>query len=118
MKQINIVNAYQNIEKLSEIKDLNEQERWALYQLRRRLRAHFEYQKKREDEIRSKYTEFANEEGQLAGEKAQEFLNEINELNNMDIDLGGYAKVNIRLVNDVSFVLAESLEDFIEFTPC
>lgn len=118
MKQINIINAYNLLEELSNIKDLTEQEYWSLYNLRKKLRYHVEFYKEREEAIKSKYLEFVTDDGKLEGDKAREYLSEIEKLNNMESELEPVDKPEIRLVKEISFTKAEQLEDFIKFISC
>lgn len=115
MKQSKIINSYKVMESLADIQDLSEQEQWAIYQLRKMLRSHFEFQLEREEALREKYREFADEAGHLKGEKADEYINSLNDIGNMDIELKEFEKPKIRLVKGITFMTAESLEDFIEF---
>lgn len=117
MKQIKIIRAYQTIESLANVRDLDPKEQWSLYQLRKQLRSFYEFQEEREDAIREKYQEFADESGTLTGEKADEYLKELADINNMEQELD-LEKIQIRLVNGINFMTAEQLEDFIEFIPC
>jgi len=117
MKQIKIANAYRQLETFADIQDLSQQEQWSIYQLRKTLRPHFEFQTEREEVIRSKYRKFADEEGVIRDNKADEFVNEMNELNNMEIELEEFTRPQIRMVKGISFLMAEELEDFIEFIP-
>ena len=117
MKQINIVNTYRIIEPLSTNTELNEKEQWALYQLRKKLRHFVEFQNEREEVIRSKYAEFADQDGMIRGEQADAYFKDIKELNEMDVELEEFEKPIIRMVKGIPFTVAESLEDFIEFIP-
>jgi hypothetical protein len=117
MKQNKIINAYNTMEQLANNQELTEHEQWALYNLRKKLRTHFEYQNEREAAIRAKYQQFANEEGMLNGVDANKYLTEMAELNDMEIELEEFEKPKLRFVKGISFETAEALEDFIEFTP-
>lgn len=116
MKQYKIVNAYKQMELLADIKDLSEKEQWDLYQLRKTLKSHYEFQGEREQAIREKFNDFADDNGDIHDQHAKDFLNDLSELNNMEIDIK-FIKPQIRLVKGISFKTAEELEDFIEFTP-
>lgn len=117
MKQANIVNAYKTMESLAGVQGLSEQEQWSLYQLRKLLRKHFEFQMERESAIREKYTEFADENGNLANDKAREFLEDMRKIDEMEIELDEFTKPKIHFAKGIPFTTAEALEDFIEFTP-
>ena len=117
MKQLKIIDSYKLMETLADIQDLSQKEQWNIYQLRKTLRPHFDFQVEREDAIRDKYRVFADADGNLEDEKATEFVNELNELNNMEIELKEFTRPKIRMVKGISFLTAENLEDFIEFIP-
>lgn len=118
MKQHSIINSYKIMEQLANIQELSEDEQWSIYQLRKFLRSHYEFQLEREETIRKKYEPYADEKGNLSPDEAKKYLKEINDLGNMEIELDEFTKPKIRLVKGISFLIAEQLEDFIEFTPC
>lgn len=113
MKQYQIINAYSAMDSFANL-DLMPDEHWAIYQLRKQLRPHVDFQIEREQALSEKYKEFADEKGRLMDEKANEFLQERDEINNMDVEIE-IEKPKIRLVKGISFAIAEQLEDFIEF---
>lgn len=115
MKQINIVQAYKNLETLKDIKDYHSKEQWALYCLRKNLRPHVEFYEERANEILNKYYEFADENGLIEGKPYQDYMKEINELNDLDVEVD-FEKTALPFVDGISFDVAESLEDFIDFT--
>lgn len=115
MKQINIINAYKNLEQLSMIKDYHNKEQWALYKLRKELRSYNEFYQERNQTIIDKYRQYANEEGVISGQPYQDYLKDVEELNNLDVDIK-IEKISLPFVDGITFVIAEQLEDFIEFT--
>lgn len=117
MKQGKIINAYAGLEELAKNNNLNEQEQWKLYNLRKQLRQYAEFQIERENAIRDKYKEYAEGDGELVGDKADEYINDMNELLNMDVDIDINEKPQIRFVKGVTLINAEPLEDFIDFIP-
>ena len=117
MKQSKIITAYKAIEPLAKIDSLSEMDQWKLYQLRKALRPHYEFQAERETALAEKYKEFVNEEGRRIGEHAEAFIKDLNEIGNMEVDFD-YEKPRIPLVRGIDFVTAESLDEFIEFVPC
>ena len=114
MKQLKIIQAYKDLELLSDIKDYHSQEQWALYVLRKELRSSVEFYKERTEAIMEKYREFANDDGVIKGQPYQDYLKDINDLNNLDIEIE-FNKIVLPFVDGISFKLAESLEDFVEF---
>lgn len=116
MKQFKIINAYNLMEEFAKVEDLSQEEQWSIYQLRKTLRSHFEFQKEREEAIRNKYLPKADKNGTLNESDSKEYVKELEDLGNMDIDISFDIKPKIRLVKGISFVTAEQLEDFIEFT--
>lgn len=116
MKQYKIIQAYNAVEKFSEL-PLTEKEQWEIYKLRKILRPHNDFQEEREEDIKKKYLEFADENGHLSEEKAQEYIQDLNEVGNLDIELQDFQKPVIRVVQGLTFKVIEELEDFIEFIP-
>lgn len=116
MKQYQILNAYKNIEKLSENENLTDLDQWKIYKLRKVLRPHIEFQEEREQTILEKYRPYANKDGMLEGEKMQEYVNEIQNILQLDVDVTSFVKPVIRLVKGITCIQIEQLEDFIEFT--
>ena len=114
MKQSKIIKAYKDMEELASNSHLTDSEQWDLYQLRKTLRPHFEFQREREDIIRSKYADDIDEQGNLHGEKAKQFLKEFEDLGNMEIEVEDFIKPRIRNAG-INFKTMEALEDFIEF---
>ena len=118
MKQSKIINSYKIMETLANIQDLSQDEQWAIYQLRKMLRSHFEFQIEREEAIREKYVPLADKDGNLSAEDAKEYFKEMEDLGNLEIEMPEVIKPKIRLVKGISFLTAEQLEDFIDFIPC
>lgn len=116
MKQYYIIEAYQNLEKLSENEALTDFDQWHIYKLRKLLRPHVEFQGERENMLREKYKPYANDEGMLSGDKAKEFTEEIQSLNSLDAEVESFEKPKIKLVKGITCKTIEALEDFIEFT--
>ena len=114
MKQYEIISVYNATEELADNKNLTSKEQWALYNLRKDLRSHVEFQKEREQVITGKYAKFADENGKIYGENYQNYLKELEELNDMDIEWDK-EKIKLPLVDGINFKTIEALEDFIEF---
>ena len=114
MKQYQIIKVYNVLEDLAKLKDYHEDEQWALYNLRKQLRVHSDFQREREEAIKNKYSPYADKDGMLKGEKYIEFVAELEALNNMDINTE-YQKIALPLVDGINFLTIETLEDFIEF---
>ena len=116
MKQFQIINAYQTLETLAENEFLTELDQWAVYKVRKMLKHHIEFQNERETSIREKFMEYTDENGNLQGDKAKEYLEDIQKLNNLDVELEEFEKPKIKLVKGITCKIMEPLEDFIEFT--
>ena len=116
MKQINIIQAYNNLEGLLDIKYYHSKEQWALYNLRKELRSSVEFYEEQTEKIKNKYLEFADEKGILSGTHYQDYLRETEELNNLEIE-PTFEKITLPFVDGITFKTAESLEEFIEFKP-
>ena len=116
MKQAKIIEAYNAALQLSDC-NISEKEQWEVYKLRKALRSHYEYQVEREDAIREKYSSFIDEEGRINGKEAVEYLKDIREIENLDVELEPFEKPIIVLTSGITCKLMEQLEDFIEFLP-
>ena len=115
MKQIQIITAYNKMESLADNKNLSKENQWALYKLRKALKPHFDFQIEQEEGIRDKYLPFVNEQQMLPPDKTQEYLKELDELGNLEIEMEDFEKVKIPLVDGINFKMMEELENFIEF---
>lgn len=109
---------YSATEKLSENKELSDSVLWCLYKLRKDLRIHVDFYKEREQDIKDKYISYVDENGQIHGEIMNQYLHELEDLNNMDKDVSNITKYTISLkdINGITVHDMESLEAFIEFT--
>lgn len=116
MKQTKIIEAFNATTSLSEL-EFSELEQWKIYQLRKYLRPHYDYQVEREQAIQQKYIDYIEEDGTIKGEKAKEFLKEINDIGELEIELEKRDKTILHVVKGVTFKLIEPLEDFVEFVP-
>lgn len=116
MKQYKIIEAYKTLEVLADNTNLTKEEQWSLYLVRKFLRPHIEFQDEQENLIHAKYRPFADENGALPADKTQDILNELNDVSQLDKDLGEFKKHKIRMVDGINFKIIEPLEEFIEFT--
>lgn len=117
IKQSKLIMAYKATEKLADKPALDEQALWALYGIRRKLRPNAEYQSERENAIRQKYVPYANENGEISGQRYSEFLDELNAVGELDVDLGEITKIDIPFSKELGLTLhdIEALEDFVNF---
>lgn len=116
MKQSKIIAAFNATTQLSEL-EFSETEQWKIYKLRKFLRPHYDFQVEREQAIQQKYIDYIDEDGTIKGEEAKQFLKEINDIGDLEIELEDFTKTELHVVKGVTFKLIEPLEDFIEFVP-
>ena len=116
MKQINIINAYNALGSLADNKNFSSKDQWLIYKLHKELRSHFEFQQEQEANINNKYLPMADENGQITGEVYQNYVKEMFELKNMEVDMD-FEKIDLPFVDGLSFKDIEPLEDFINFKP-
>ena len=116
MKQYKIIQAYKATEDLSNCA-ITKKEQWAVYQLRYFLRPHIEFQTEQEESLRKKYSEFADENGKLSQEKVPEYIADLNEIGNLEIELDEWTKPKIAFTDGITYKITEPLEDFFEFLP-
>ena len=116
MKQIDILNAYKELESLAQIEGYKQREQWELYKLRKQLRSGFEFYSEREQLIADKYRPLADDKGVITGQAYLDYLKEMKELDELEFD-GQISKITLPLVEGINFLTVEKLENFIEFTP-
>lgn len=117
MKQAKIIQAYKATEEISKNTNLSLDTLWTFYRLRKALLPHWEFQVEREEALKNKYSQYADENGTISGEPYKEYLNEFNELLNLDKDVE-FEKVKLVLQEGmgITIQMMESLDDFVEFT--
>jgi len=114
MKQYEIINAYNALTSIAENQNINDDQQWELFKLRKFLRPHVEFQQEREKLISEKYEKFADEEGKISGKPYNDYLIELRDLGNMDIELDEFTKP-VLSHKGINFLTMETLENFIEF---
>ena len=115
MTHFDIVVAYKKIEDLSDIKDYHAKEQWAIYKLRQKLKPSVTFFEEQSKKISDKYREFADNEGIISGEPYKKYATEIEELRKTEADID-IEKITLPFVDGITFIIAEELENFIEFT--
>lgn len=115
MKQIKLIQAYRDLEQLSDVKDFHSKEQWAIYSLRKQLRSHMDFYEERQKAIVDKYSPHTDSEGRLKGQEYLDYVKDIEDLNNLEVDYTS-DKITLPFVDGISFKTAEALDDFIEFT--
>ena len=118
MKQYELIRAYKATESLSQNNKLSANALWGFYNLRKKLFPHWEFQNEREEAIRNKYIELANEDGSLTGKPYVDYLNELAELANIEKEINVTEKITVPLKDDmgITIEMMEALENFVEFT--
>ena len=116
MKQFKIIEAYNSLPEFSDVKGLTKRDQWELYKLKGLLKPHFDFQVEQEENIKSKYRAYADNEGNLTGEKMNQFVKELDEITNMDVDIS-FEKPQIKITDGMTLKIMAPLEDFIEFLP-
>ena len=114
MKLHKIITAYSEMEKLAGNINLSDQSQWELFKLRKLMRQHVEFHTEREEAIKEKYIKFADDKGNIYGDKLDGYINETTELNNMDVEFD-FVKPVVPHAG-INFLTMEKLEDFIDFT--
>ena len=114
MKQFEVIKAYNATEKLASIEGFTPKDQWQIYTLRKTLRPHIEFQQEREKALADKYIQYADDKGTITGQPYIDYLAEMQELNNMDIE-ETFTPVKLTLVEGVNFKTIEALAGFIEF---
>ncbi len=115
INQLKLIEAYKTTEAFADNDKFSTETLWDIFNLRQILKPHIEFQIKREDAIRNKYSEFADENGGLTGEKADAYIKEMNDLNNLEKDIK-WKKIDVKLQEGITIRQMESLADFINFT--
>lgn len=112
MKQIDIINAYKQMDELASIQ-FSKEDQWKIYCLRKALRPHVEFQDEQDKKLAEKYTPYADENGNLTGEKFLEFMREKQELALLEQETP--EKIELPLLEGINFKTIEALENLIEF---
>ena len=118
MTNFMINNVYKTTEKLSEDKNLSDSVLWCLFKLRKDLRVHTDFYEERLQDIKNKYMSYADENGQIHGDISDQYMKDVNELDNMDKDISDITKydISIKEFKGITVHDMESLEPFINFT--
>lgn len=122
MKQPDIIKAYKTIQKY-ENERLPMKISYALHKTRVLLQTQWDFQAEREQALIEKYQpEFTKDGMQFKDEDtakqfAAEFQKELNEMAELDVDLGSFNKPTVPLSDDVQLTVDDiaTLEPFIEF---
>lgn len=116
MKQSDIIKAYKATETLAEIKNLPTDTFWNIFELRRALKPHVDFQEEREIAINEKYVPFADENGTITGQHYLDYLKDLNELANFEKDIS-FDKFDFTYTEDmgINIHLVENLAEFINF---
>ena len=101
MKQYQIINAYKNLEALSENERLTDFDQWNIYKLRKILKPHIEFQAERENALLDKYRQYANDKGILEGEAMQNYIKDLQELSQLDAEIEQFTKPKIKITQDI-----------------
>lgn len=123
MKQSTIIRAYKTLNTLSAQK-LPLSVSHKLWTLARTLRPHWEFQAEKEAEVFQRYEPKYNDDGSMdfgsderAKECKAEYEKTVNEIADLDVDLGDYKKIILHLDDklDLSIGDIEALSDFVDF---
>lgn len=117
IKQKKIIEAYNATERLADIKTLPVKTMWELYDLRRKLTPHKEFQDDRECALREKYMPYADSDGVITGMAYIEFMREREELNDLEIDVSDIQRISLPLTDGLGLTVhdIEALEPFVDF---
>ena len=115
MKQLKIIQAYKEMEKLADNQNISDETQWEIFKLRKIMKPHVEFQQEREEAIKSKYIKQADESGKIYGDVLQKYAKELNDLNDMDVEIDSFVKPSVPHTG-LNFLTMEKLEDFMDFT--
>ena len=115
MKQYQIINAYKNLELLSDNENLTEFDQWRIYKLRKKLRPHVDFQQERENFLREKYQEFSDEQGVLKNKEAEDYMRDMQDLAQLDVEIEKESKPQIKITKGITCKIMEALDAFIDF---
>ncbi len=114
MKQYQIIRAYNELENFATFPDYHVKEQKDIFMLRKKLRPHVEFQQERVETIASKYRPLANANGVLEGQNYTNYLEEMKELDEVEVT-ETFEKIELPLVDGITFKTMEVLEDFVTF---
>ena len=112
MKQVNVVKGYYDLELLKD-KNFNAKDQWNIYNLRKTLLPHVEFQQEQEQKIAEKYQPKADKDGIIYGEDYISFIREKEDLDNIEIE--NIEKISLPLIDGIDFTIIEKLDNFVEF---
>ena len=115
MKQSKIMSAYCATNILANSHELSKDQHWDIFCLRRNLKPHVEFYNEQSEAIDQKYLKLADENGKVFGKDAIAYRRELEELDNMEKDLGEIRKIRIPMIDGINSAEMEAVEDFIEF---
>ena len=123
MKQLNIVRAYKAINSLEQQK-LPLSVSHKLWSLKRILQPHWEFQLEKENEVVSSFNPIPKVDGSLGFESDEvaakckaEFDRTVNEIADLDVDLGDFNKIVLHFDDklDLSVADIDALSEFVDF---
>lgn len=115
VKQSEIIKAYNAASAISESAKLKDIDLWRLFNLRKTLLPHFEFQQEREDAIRQKYVPLADENGMLTGDAYKDFLGNMKEVGELEQEIN-IMRFKIPTAEGMTVPQMEALDPFVEFT--
>ena len=115
MKLNKIISAYEATEALANVSGLSKDDQWAIFKLRKSLRTHKDFKEEREEKIREKFIPYADSTGTLTGQPYSDYVKEVTELYNMEVDYKPDEETILPLVDGINFKQMEALEDFVTF---
>ena len=117
MKQSVIFSAYQTLESFSENDKFSYSVLWDLFQLKTTLKPHVDFFNERMDVIKQKYLPMANDKGELSGEPLTQYLDEVNELGNMDVKIKiDKPTLSLKDMPGITIKIMDSLNAFVNFS--
>ena len=117
MKQYKLIKAYKATESLSHNDKLSTATLWGIYSLRKKLFPHWEFQTEREEDLKKKYSAYADENGNLTGEHYKEFINELSEVAEMEKEVDTDNPIEFVLEDGIGITVEtmEALDPFVRF---
>lgn len=117
IKQNKIIKAYQATDKFVTHETIPLELKWKLYNLRKILGPFYEFQAEQESTIRKKYAQYADKNGEIAGQVYSDFLSELEGMANLDMNIDIPEKIQITLTDKSIFTVQdiEALDCFVDF---
>jgi len=109
-----IIAAHNVLKNLPDNDIFTEQNHFDIFMLIKSMQPHIEFAEKRAEEIRGRYSEFEDENGNIVGDPAVKLMREIDTLYRSDIN-AEFVPIDLPFVKGVNYKVMCDLDGFVNF---